>query len=130
MNLIEIFSIIIIHWIADFILQTEKQGMNKSKDFDILLSHTINYSIVWILFGIFYTLITDTVKLIPLIILFSILTFFIHTITDYYTSKITSKRYLKNHFYGFNGFWFWIGLDQILHYIQLFTMYHFFKILT
>lgn len=32
MNLIEIFSIIIIHWFADFVLQTDKQAKGKSKN--------------------------------------------------------------------------------------------------
>ena len=38
MNLIEIFSIIIIHWFADFIMQDEKWALGKSKNWSDLLS--------------------------------------------------------------------------------------------
>lgn len=47
MNLIEIFSIIIIHWFADFIMQDEKWALGKSKNWRDLLNHTFIYSILW-----------------------------------------------------------------------------------
>lgn len=43
MNLIEIFSIIIIHWFADFLMQDEKWALGKSKNWKDLLSHTFTY---------------------------------------------------------------------------------------
>jgi Na+/citrate or Na+/malate symporter len=39
------FIIIVIHWIADFILQSYQQAKNKSKNFISLISHTITYSL-------------------------------------------------------------------------------------
>ena len=47
MNLIEIFSIIIIHWITDFIFQDEKWALGKSKNWKDLLNHTFTYSFVF-----------------------------------------------------------------------------------
>ena len=47
MTLIEIFSIIIIHWIADFIFQDEKWALGKSKNWSDLLKHTFTYSFIW-----------------------------------------------------------------------------------
>ena len=47
-TLTEIFSILIIHWIADFVLQTDKQAKGKSKNWSDLLKHTNNYSTIWI----------------------------------------------------------------------------------
>lgn len=129
MNLIEIFSIIIIHFVADFWLQTEKQGLNKSKNWSDLLSHTYIYTITWLiplviirLYG-GYDLLNELFGSIIIMWFFPI-TFILHTITDYFTSRITSARYKSNHFYGINGFWFWISLDQFLHMVQLFGTYY------
>jgi hypothetical protein len=122
MNLIEIFSIIIIHWIADFVMQDEKWALGKSKNWKDLLSHTGMYSFsFWILINIcsiglpyywsFY---------------FMLITFICHTITDYFTSRIVSKRFAKGYMGGpipnFGAFSI-IGFDQVLHYVQLFITY-------
>ena len=53
MNLIEIFSIIGIHWLADFVLQTDKQAKGKSKNWSDLLSHTWSYMMCWFIIGAF-----------------------------------------------------------------------------
>lgn len=46
MSLTEIFTIIIIHWIADFIMQDEKWALGKSKNWKDLLEHTYDYKFV------------------------------------------------------------------------------------
>lgn len=133
MNLIEIFSIIIIHWFADFIMQDEKWALGKSKNWNDLLKHTFTYSFIWffilIVIGLigwvpnpnFYNFYTPS-----FIILFVITTFICHTITDYFTSRIVSKKFEKQE-YGSSipniGAFSWIGFDQILHYLQLFITY-------
>lgn len=124
MSLIEIFSIIIIHFVADFWLQTEQQGLNKSKNWKDLLSHTYIYSFVYMIIGHILK-VTDVVQWNPgALTLFVVITFAAHTITDYFTSRITSARYKSSHFYGLNGFWFWISIDQFLHFLQLFGTYY------
>lgn len=45
LSIIEILSIIFIHWLADFVLQTEQQAQGKSKNWFDLLSHTITYTL-------------------------------------------------------------------------------------
>ena len=54
MTLLEILSIIFIHWIADFVLQTDEMAKGKSKYWEPLLSHTIVYSCVFAIAGILY----------------------------------------------------------------------------
>jgi hypothetical protein len=120
MNLIEIFSIIMIHWIADFVFQDEKWALGKSENTFDLTAHTVTYSMLWYL----PMCIMLNSFLIPLI--FVLITFITHTITDYFTSRIVSKKF-KNGQYGsaipnFGAFTI-IGIDQVLHYIQLFTTY-------
>jgi len=108
--------IIITHWIADFIFQAETWALGKSKKITPLLKHTLTYSIMWFLPVYFMTdELFDSV-------IFVMITFITHTITDYFTSKIVSKRFDKGH-YGspipnFGAFTI-IGLDQVLHYLQL-----------
>ena len=120
MNLIEIFSIIIIHWIADFIFQDEKWALGKSKNWNDLLAHTSIYSLIWFTIAIF---------IFPMekCLIFWISTLILHTITDYFTSRIVSKKFAKQE-YGSAipniGAFSWIGFDQVLHYIQLFLTYY------
>jgi len=50
-----------------------------------------------------------------------------HTITDYFTSKITSRLYAQGKFGSTIpnlGFFSMIGFDQVLHYGQLLLTFH------
>ena len=118
-TLTEIFSIIVIHWIADFVLQTDKQAKGKSKNWSDLLEHTSNYSLLWTTIGMFYTIISLNTSWNWL--LFGLITFIAHTITDYFTSRLNSKLWAKEQTHNF---FVSVGFDQILHYIQLFLTYY------
>lgn len=132
MSLVEIFSIIIIHFIADFIMQDEKWALNKSKNWNDLLFHTFTYSFLWWIPVMMIALSLQTSnELISETMskgaLFILITFICHTITDYFTSRIVSKKFAEGK-YGspipnFGAFTL-IGLDQVLHYIQLFSTYY------
>lgn len=138
MNLIEIFSIILIHWFADFVLQTDKQAKGKSKNWSDLLSHTTTYSFVWLFIGgcIYlhqfkpYNQEHNEIMnhywgvYIPLGFLFVLITFIAHTITDYFTSRLNSKLWQQG---KVHNFFISVGFDQVLHYIQLFTTYYLLK---
>lgn len=118
------FIIIVIHFIADFIFQDEKWAVGKSKSIKHLLSHTITYSYIWFCASIVFI----SSEQLPIIFyLFAPITFVFHTITDYFTSKVTSRLYAQGKF-GSEipnlGFFTMIGFDQVLHYAQLFLTYH------
>lgn len=118
----QIILIILIHWVADFLLQTQKMAINKSKNNYWLLAHVLVYSAVWFFIGLFFF------KLMP-IMLFTATTFIFHFITDYLTSRWTSKLYKQEKYYGFPAFFSIIGLDQFLHYLQLILCYEYFTTL-
>ena len=134
MTLIEIFSIIIIHWIADFILQTDKQAKGKSKNWSDLLSHTFTYTLTWfagfiiVLIGCWlyenYTKIYQHLPFDYHIYWFLPITFICHTITDYFTSRLNSKLWAKG---DVHNFFISVGFDQVLHYVQLFLTYQLLK---
>jgi hypothetical protein len=128
LTLTEIFAILIIHWIADFVFQDEKWALGKSKNWKDLLSHTFTYSIIF--FGLlsFMNPLFNVGLTFYMGFYFFIITFIAHTITDYFTSRIVSKMF-ENKRYGssipnIGGFTI-IGFDQILHYIQLFLTYYY-----
>lgn len=122
MNLIEIFSILIIHWVADFVLQTDKQAKGKSKNLEDLIGHTATYSFVWLgVLPIYVLFIVGIENYVPWTGMFFVLiTFVCHTITDYYTSRLNSKLWAKG---DVHNFFVSVGFDQVLHYVQLFLAY-------
>lgn len=103
--------ILLIHFLADFALQTHEQASNKSSSVKWLSYHVGTYSVIWtlaatILFG-------D----LSLGLIFGAITFIAHFITDYVTSRIGKKFWDKGDHH--NGFVV-VGFDQILHYLQLY----------
>lgn len=125
------FFIVLIHFVADFILQAEEWATNKSKSNVALLDHVSVYSAFWIfasclLFG--YSKPGETAEWYVInSSIFGIVTFVSHFATDYVTSRIVSKKFSKGE-YGspipnFGAFTV-IGFDQVLHYAQLFLTYH------
>jgi len=118
MNLVTILTIIVIHWFADFVCQTDEDAKGKSKNWSNLLSHTSSYSFVWLCISIFMVGFTGNNYLL----LFAPITFIVHTITDYYTSRINSQLHADG---KIHEFFVAIGFDQVLHYIQLFITYYY-----
>jgi hypothetical protein len=84
LNLIEIFAIIIIHWIGDFVLQTEKQAKDKSENWNDLLFHTLSYTMCWIPF-LYIVEYYYNIAGVNNLGLFLPITLVSHTITDYFT---------------------------------------------
>lgn len=111
-NIYVLFAILIIHWIADFVLQTDQQAKNKSKDSWALMAHTSIYSLIWLIptyFVLSFNCFT-----------FVLITFIAHTITDYFTSRLNTYLHKKG---DIHNFFVSVGFDQILHYVQLILTY-------
>jgi hypothetical protein len=127
-TLVELLLILIIHWIADFVLQTDKQAKGKSKNWSDLINHTIAYSLVWMSVGVLVTnpfyYIFGVENWLKWIWIFSIITFICHIITDYFTSRLNTYLWNKG---DDHNFFVSIGFDQLLHYIQLFLTYYYLK---
>lgn len=91
-----IYLILTLHWIADFILQTDKMAINKSTSWVWLSSHVGIYTLCLLPFGPGYALANG----------------FAHFITDAITSRITSYLWKKG---DRHNFFVVIGADQLLH---------------
>lgn len=125
MNLELIIMILLVHWIADFVAQTDKEATNKSSDFAALLSHTATYSVIWFAALLIIGVIAmggDAISeyYAAFVMKFTFITFITHTVIDYYTSKANAILWKKD---KRHEFFVSIGFDQLLHYIQLFATF-------
>ena len=102
-----------IHWIADFVLQTDAQAKGKSTSNKMLLKHTITYGLcilvasyylqAWNMFG---------AQMWYASLLFTLIQFVSHTIIDYFTSRVNKKLWENG---DRHTFFIMIGLDQLMH---------------
>jgi hypothetical protein len=126
-----ILLILFIHYVADFIFQDERWAQNKSHDIDQLLNHTMVYSMFWAACGSVFILIRmfyfndppETYRVMWLMnFMFTMITFVVHTATDYVSSKIVKRQFERKQ-YGSRipnlGAFTSIGLDQQCHFIQI-----------
>ena len=97
--------ILLIHFLADFGLQTHEQAINKSTSHKWLFYHVGVYSIIWMFASYIYFM--DVSKAL----IFSIITFVAHYLTDFATSRI-GKPFWKDGKDLHNGFVI-VGFDQI-----------------
>lgn len=113
MNEAILMLIVIVHFLADFALQTHEQSQLKSTSNKFLAYHVFTYSLVW------------TIITIPILpnwgfILFGLITFGTHYWIDYCTSRIGKSFWQKQDYH--NGFVV-VGFDQVLHYLQLYLTF-------
>ncbi len=131
-NIYAVLIILLIHWIADFVLQNDDMAQGKSKNNAWLLAHTCLYSFVWIIAGgvVIVTKMTLANQKYcdkncahfdaPKVFLFALITLIFHTVQDYITSRINSRLWAEK---KVHLFFVSIGFDQLLHFIQLIVTY-------
>lgn len=91
-----VIALIWVHFIADFVLQTDRMAMSKSGSNAWLAIHVGAYSLPLVLFGAKFALVNAAA----------------HFVTDWISSRATSKLWKagKRHL-----FFVVIGLDQAIH---------------
>lgn len=126
MTLIEIVMIFFVHWIADFVLQSDEDAKGKSKYVKNLINHTASYSLFWFTPLLIYSSAIKFFHINTMGILhdafdFVCITFVLHTITDYFTSRLNAILWEDKRVHDF---FVSVGFDQVLHYIQLFITFY------
>jgi hypothetical protein len=104
--LFQFVALLAAHFIGDFVLQTHWQASNKSKRMDALAKHVGVYTLALmvgsaIIFG-----------QSPGWVYFFIVNGVLHFVTDYFTSRWSSKLYAKQ---DWHNFFVVIGFDQLIH---------------
>lgn len=107
-------SIFVMHYLADFWVQSQWMAENKSKKWPPLLFHIVSYTLVIHLWGLFFTPWS-----LAGITTFAILQGIMHLVTDYHTSRMASKQFADGK--TRRGFQV-IGLDQLIHHVCLTTL--------
>lgn len=100
------------HWFTDFVLQTRWQALNKSKNNIALMQHIATYT------GVFAVASAALFGINTLLVVFVIINGALHFVIDYFTSRISSKLYIKQ---DWHNFFVVIGFDQLLHQTTLAT---------
>lgn len=105
--------LIINHFIADFILQSDKMAINKSKSNVWLGYHVFVYTLGMAYISGIYI---ESISGIFVAMAWLILNGFLHAVTDYFSSRLTSYLWQKQ-----MRHWFFvaIGFDQVIHYVCL-----------
>ena len=96
------------HFVGDFMFQTHKQAINKSKSPKYLTYHALTYCIPFLLLfcgGVGWN-----------VVWFILLLFGSHWLTDFITSKATSYFWQKK---DMHNFFVVVGFDQLIHIITL-----------
>lgn len=120
----EVIYLLILHFIADFMCQTDEMALNKSKSNLWLSYHVLMYTMIFFIgmtlyqychkyFNFYYGDIPIDLKKV---LIFSLITFVTHFSTDYFTSRWSSKVYAKG---DRHNFFVIIGFDQLIHYTTL-----------
>lgn len=126
MSIAIILLILIVHWFADFVMQSDKEAKGKSRNFKLLLSHVGTYTGVFVACMLVIARIAGPISASfwAFLIKFAFITFVSHLAIDYYTSRVHRVLYeQKKHHEFFTS----IGFDQLLHYAQLFLTFDLLK---
>ena len=132
MDIQYIIMIILVHYVADFVTQTEWEASNKSKNIWALLLHTSSYTGLWMLILWNYGMVLGEFGIsahfdMDGMLAFGAVTFFTHTITDYFTSRWSVSKLPADRIAGnYRAFWNVYGFDQVLHYVQLIFTFTYF----
>jgi len=113
-----ILFILLIHFIADFVCQTDKMAINKSKSLYWLSLHVLTYTVV-LLLGSFFLFKNFTINMV---LVYAFANGALHFITDFFTSKLTSRLWGRE-----SKHWFFVavGFDQFIHYTYLLITYQY-----
>lgn len=110
-----VFAILFLHLVGDFFMQTNKMAINKSSSNYWL---TVHVSLYMIPFAIWCLLFFSTLDGL----IFVLVNFVAHWITDYFTSRLTAYLYKKERRHDF---FVAIGCDQVVHYTCLILTFNY-----
>lgn len=97
--------VLFLHFLADFVFQTDWMAKNKSKDWFVLYTHIMVYGFV---VGIPLLFVSDYLSVVK----FAALNAAVHFCVDAVTSRVNSRLYASGRIHAF---FVGIGADQFVH---------------
>lgn len=111
-----IYFLLLTHWIADFIFQTDDMAKNKSKSNLWLAKHIASYMALLVPFAFYAGWLLPGWRILAFVLINGAA----HFATDYVTSRINSKLYAEG---KIHEFFVCVGFDQAIHLATLIFTY-------
>ncbi|MBL7921052.1 MAG: DUF3307 domain-containing protein [Bacteroidia bacterium] len=119
--MITFITILVVHFLADFVFQSSKMATGKSKSLKWLSIHVVTYALVsFITFLFIFTNYGD----LSFALSWWLINIALHFVVDLITSKITSKFWEEK---NMRLFFVMIGLDQLIHNLCLIITFFWLK---
>jgi hypothetical protein len=119
-SIIVVVAILVNHFVADFVLQSDWMAKNKSFNDNALVLHVFIYTFALMPLYFVFKYNGDNTMIFAG---FIIANFYLHVATDYVTSRLNTYLWKKGQVHYF---FVSVGFDQLLHYAALFSTYWFF----
>lgn len=103
-SVITVIGLLSLHFLADFILQSDEMARGKSTSNKWLGLHVLVYTIIFMIVGPTYAILNGV----------------LHFITDWFTSRLSAKMWKAERVHDF---FVVIGGDQLIHTITLILTY-------
>lgn len=139
-----VYVLLVAHFVADFLFQSDWMAIHKSKRWDALALHVGTYSIAVNCFVTSYWAVTDITPDAGAFLVWFTVNAVVHFVQDAITSRITARLWFFRPMFsgdmavtvsygdqwrdafvqrGGSRHWFFvaIGADQLLHYVTLFV---------
>lgn len=109
------------HWVGDFLYQSREIAENKGKSNVVLAKHVVMYSWAFISFAFVDVCVFNKSSFTGIQwVQFIVTNALLHFVTDYFTSRMTTKAYQDG---DMKRFWNIIGIDQCIHTTCLYLTY-------
>lgn len=109
-----IAAMALVHFIADFVLQSSWMAQNKSKDLLALTAHVAVYGLCLSIFAGALTLLglAQWAPMAAFVVVNTLLHFAVDSITSFYSAGLWSEK-------RWHDFFVLVGFDQLLHFVIL-----------
>jgi len=119
---IEMFVYLLaVHWVADFVFQNDQMAQNKSTSNKWLSIHVGMYTAVAMLFSVSVFALGGRIMVVKVVTMW-LLNAPLHWVTDYLTSRWSSRLYKAERRHDF---FVVIGFDQLIHHVTLAALFCF-----
>ena len=115
-----IIFVLFAHWFSDFRLQTNAMAQGKSESNYWLTMHVWTYFLGFATIGLILNILNIIPMTIVLMLIWIVLNCILHWITDYYTSRASSRLWAEK---KIHDFFVCVGFDQMIHYATWFLTY-------